>query len=532
MLEDEDLKRLIWWSPSNESFVIVPGEEFSRALAQYFKHTNVASFVRQLNMYGFHKVSDGNNDNSEVTTWEFKHSSGSFRKGDIDGLKAIKRRSSKHSSARNATGLEPALSDSEFTSERSNSTVDTPDNSVNPMLNVRLAELGHSLAALRHEHARLQLRYDAAIDDLKKTNMDMVYLLDLMQKLIRSQEDPNTTHQSPQQSQSPNPRRIDEELASPGSGSRQHAKPYTLQEVESDIARFRASIIQRAGSKDQFDQYAPVSFAPSYQMGQRASQPALNTIIQMAPGTQSPAPNISNPYPYPYPYPPQPHAPFGAMGQQQELSHQIVHDPFHADRKSSKSSSNRSRNMSILCDPLQAAPTQQIISPASSGVHRSSISGNETSNTSPMINGNGSYFPDYRLYAPMRTHSSDANMVMKANFSRDQRAGSFPGMTSVVQNSLRNEVVARKRHSSNDASDFRADLTNPPRSIPTGDESFVNVPQQQQELPRKSWSATNIPIASQKLATSTSGVYALLNRERRDSVATTSVQQQKKPRNA
>ncbi|ODQ60275.1 hypothetical protein WICANDRAFT_23713, partial [Wickerhamomyces anomalus NRRL Y-366-8] len=93
MLEDDDLKHLIWWSSTNESFVITPGEEFSKALAQYFKHTNVASFVRQLNMYGFHKVSDGNTtENSEVTTWEFRHSSGSFRKGDIDSLKSIKRR--------------------------------------------------------------------------------------------------------------------------------------------------------------------------------------------------------------------------------------------------------------------------------------------------------------------------------------------------------------------------------------------------------------------------------------------------------
>lgn len=53
MLEDSSLSHLIWWSPTNDSFCLYPGEEFSNVLAQYFKHTNIASFIRQLNMYGF-----------------------------------------------------------------------------------------------------------------------------------------------------------------------------------------------------------------------------------------------------------------------------------------------------------------------------------------------------------------------------------------------------------------------------------------------------------------------------------------------
>ncbi|OCT51164.1 HSF-type DNA-binding domain protein [Cladophialophora carrionii] len=97
MLEDKSIQHLISWSNTNESFVMSPSNEFSKVLAQYFKHTNISSFVRQLNMYGFHKVSDVFHTGSpESALWEFKHGNGSFKKGDLMGLREIKRRASRH----------------------------------------------------------------------------------------------------------------------------------------------------------------------------------------------------------------------------------------------------------------------------------------------------------------------------------------------------------------------------------------------------------------------------------------------------
>src|ERR1700761_6951566 len=97
MLEDKSIQHLISWSNTNESFVMSPSNEFSKVLAQYFKHTNISSFVRQLNMYGFHKVSDVfHTGNPESALWEFKHGNGSFKKGDLMGLREIKRRASRH----------------------------------------------------------------------------------------------------------------------------------------------------------------------------------------------------------------------------------------------------------------------------------------------------------------------------------------------------------------------------------------------------------------------------------------------------
>ncbi|KXJ96890.1 HSF-type DNA-binding-domain-containing protein [Microdochium bolleyi] len=97
MLEDPAIQHLISWSSTSDSFVVSPTNDFSKVLAQYFKHTNISSFVRQLNMYGFHKVSDVfHTGNPDSALWEFKHGNGNFKRGDLVGLREIKRRASRH----------------------------------------------------------------------------------------------------------------------------------------------------------------------------------------------------------------------------------------------------------------------------------------------------------------------------------------------------------------------------------------------------------------------------------------------------
>ena len=47
---------MIRWSEKGDTFIVIDEDEFARTLIpELFKHSNYASFVRQLNMYGFHK---------------------------------------------------------------------------------------------------------------------------------------------------------------------------------------------------------------------------------------------------------------------------------------------------------------------------------------------------------------------------------------------------------------------------------------------------------------------------------------------
>ncbi|KAF4576418.1 stress-responsive transcription factor hsf1 [Pleurotus pulmonarius] len=95
MVNDPSNADLIRWSDAGDSFFVLDHERFARqVLGRWFKHQNFSSFVRQLNMYGFHKIPHLQQgvlrSDQEAEFWNFEHPN--FHRGQPDLLCLIQRK--------------------------------------------------------------------------------------------------------------------------------------------------------------------------------------------------------------------------------------------------------------------------------------------------------------------------------------------------------------------------------------------------------------------------------------------------------
>uniref|UniRef100_A0A6I8P652 Heat shock transcription factor 2 n=1 Tax=Ornithorhynchus anatinus TaxID=9258 RepID=A0A6I8P652_ORNAN len=94
LVEEAHTNEFITWSQNGQSFLVLDEQRFAKEiLPKYFKHNNMASFVRQLNMYGFRKVvhvDSGVVKQERDGPVEFQHPY--FKQGQDDLLENIKRK--------------------------------------------------------------------------------------------------------------------------------------------------------------------------------------------------------------------------------------------------------------------------------------------------------------------------------------------------------------------------------------------------------------------------------------------------------
>jgi len=101
ILEEAKFPQLIDWTPDGTALVIKKPAEFAqKVLPAYFKHSNLTSFVRQLNMYNFHKRRTL--DIGHVYFHEL------FQRGKRHLLKEIKRKNTDQSGEKGPKTPEPA----------------------------------------------------------------------------------------------------------------------------------------------------------------------------------------------------------------------------------------------------------------------------------------------------------------------------------------------------------------------------------------------------------------------------------------
>ncbi|KAM4725423.1 heat shock factor protein 1 isoform 1-T1 [Anableps anableps] len=159
LVEDPETDPLICWSPSGTSFHVFDQCRFSKeVLPKFFKHNNMASFIRQLNMYGFRKVvhiEQGGLVKPEKDDTEFQHPF--FVRGQEHLLEHIKRKVTNVSSVRqeemkiSTDEVNKILSDVQLMKGKQ----ETIDSRIIAMKHENEA-LWREVASLRQKHAQQQ----------------------------------------------------------------------------------------------------------------------------------------------------------------------------------------------------------------------------------------------------------------------------------------------------------------------------------------------------------------------------------------
>ncbi|GAA5837063.1 hypothetical protein JCM11251_004490 [Rhodosporidiobolus azoricus] len=189
MLDDGQYHDVVSWGHDGTSFVVKDMNQFTtNILPSHFKHSNFASFVRQLNKYDFHKVKNSEEGPSPYgeNTWEFRHPN--FRADMKDNLENIKRKapSSKKAAAQsNATRGRAGASGNGSVDPSHPSGSSGLGSGEYASLQGQLDNLSRTQVAMQQHMTNLSQDYQAVIGEMMNFQRNMVAQDQLMQNLIQ-----------------------------------------------------------------------------------------------------------------------------------------------------------------------------------------------------------------------------------------------------------------------------------------------------------------------------------------------------------
>ncbi|KAL5529526.1 hypothetical protein ACEPAG_5511 [Sanghuangporus baumii] len=176
MLEDSSFQHVVSWNSTGDAFVVKDMNEFTKSiLPRMFKHSNFASFVRQLNKYDFHKVKNADDSQYGEQSWTFKHPD--FQLDRRDALENIKRKvPAQRKSNVNARGQgnSPAVSPS-----------DGIDNAVVQSLQAQIERLTQAHDEMAQHIRHLENNYQSVLNEMVNFQRNMAQQDGLMQNLIQ-----------------------------------------------------------------------------------------------------------------------------------------------------------------------------------------------------------------------------------------------------------------------------------------------------------------------------------------------------------
>ncbi|KAF1945681.1 response regulator [Clathrospora elynae] len=187
MLENPSDESVVRWGNDGDSFVVLENEKFTKhILPKHFKHSNFASFVRQLNKYDFHKVRHNNEENGQSQygsgAWEFKHPD--FKMNNKDALDNIRRKAPAPRKPNQATAEEFApsqqmdmVSGQLMATQQQLHALEARYNELSVHHSMLLQEvMGLQKTVVNHEHVMQQIMtYLHGVDATQRRNSKLVF---------------------------------------------------------------------------------------------------------------------------------------------------------------------------------------------------------------------------------------------------------------------------------------------------------------------------------------------------------------------